>query len=159
MLPFATRTSIAALCCAAFLAGPPAVAQTTAAQTTAPHTGAARAASSEPETVDQRIANLHKSLKITADEETAWTAVAQAMRDNAAAMQKLIEERDADAAKPVTAVDDLNSYQQFAQQHADGLKNLITAFDTLYNAMPDPQKKLADQVFASSRHQGAQAHG
>ena len=154
MSPFASRTAIAALCCVAFLAGPPALAQTAAT-----HPAAAKAASSQPDTVDQRIASLHKSLKITADEESAWNTVAQAMRDNAAAMQKLIEERDADAAKPMTAVDDLNSYQQFAQAHADGLKNLITAFDTLYNAMPDAQKKVADQVFASTRHQGAQAHG
>jgi hypothetical protein len=154
MSPFACRTAIAALCCAGLLAGSPAL-----AQTGAPHTTAAKATSSQPETVDQRIANLHKSLKITADEESAWNAVALAMRDNADAMQKLIEQRDADAAKPMTAVDDLSSYQQFAQAHADGLKNLIAAFDTLYNAMPDQQKKLADQVFASSRRQGAQAHG
>jgi hypothetical protein len=29
----------------------------------------------------------------------------------------------------------------------DGLKNLISSFETLYNSMPDAQKKIADQVF------------
>jgi periplasmic protein CpxP/Spy len=49
-------------------------------------------------------------------------------------------------------VQDLQSYQQFAQAHVDGLKNLTAAFSTLYDAMPDAQKKVADQVFQTSGH-------
>jgi hypothetical protein len=30
------------------------------------------------------------------------------------------------------------------------LKNLTAAFSTLYNAMPDDQKKVADEVFRTS---------
>ena len=41
----------------------------------------------------------------------------------------------------MTAVDDLKSYQKYAQAHVDGLKNLIASFATLYDALPDDQKK------------------
>ena len=42
------------------------------------------------ETVEQRITKLHQDLKITPDQETKWNEVAQDMRENAAAMDKLI---------------------------------------------------------------------
>ena len=54
----------------------------------------------------------------------------------------------------MTAVDDLKSYGQFAQAHVDGLKGLTASFETLYNSMPDAQKKVADQVF-QNRHEKA----
>jgi periplasmic protein CpxP/Spy len=50
----------------------------------------------------------------------------------------------------MSAVEDLKTYQKFAQAHVDGLKNLISAFGTLYDAMPDAQKKIADKVFLMS---------
>ena len=158
MSPFNYRIATAALFSAALLASPLSAAPA-AAQAPVPRTAAAKAASSQPDTVEQRITSLHKSLKITTAEEADWTAVAQAMRDNAAAMQKLIEARSADTTQPMTAVDDLDSYQKFAQAHADGVKNLTASFTTLYNAMPDPQKKVADQVFGSFRRPDAKAHG
>lgn len=108
---------------------------------------AADDAVTKEETLDQRIDSLHTALKITADEETKWNGVAQAMRDNAAAMQKLVAEKSAQPPQSMTAVDDLNTYQKFAQAHVDGLKNLTESFQALYDSMPDAQKKIADQVF------------
>ena len=99
------------------------------------------------ETVEHRIARLHASLKITPDEETNWNGVATAMRDNAVVMHKLIAERSAKEAVAMTAVDDLKAYEKFAQAHVDGLKSLTSSFATLYAAMPDAQKKIADDVF------------
>ena len=163
--PFTRSVAIAALLGAALLASPLTAARADSAATAPiqlaqamPHHAATKSTPNRSETVDQRIANLHKELKITPDEEANWTAVAQAMRDNAAAMDKLVAERTAEAPQTMTALDDLNSYQKFAQAHVDGLKNLIASFSTLYNAMPDPQKKVADQVFGNFRHQGARAH-
>jgi len=101
------------------------------------------------ETIEQRIASLHASLKITPDEETQWADVAQTMRGNEAAMHKLGEAERATPPENVTAVDDLKAYQKFAQAHVDGLTKLIASFDTLYTAMPDEQKKIADRVFAT----------
>jgi len=103
------------------------------------------------ETLDARIASLHGSLKITPAEETKWSAVAQVMRDNEADMQRLVSERRADAAHQLTAVEDLKVYEHFNQTHVDGLKNLISSFETLYAAMPSSQQAVADGVF---RHFG-----
>jgi TolA-binding protein len=106
------------------------------------------------ETVEQRIAMLHASLKITPAEEAQWTPVAQAMRDNEAAMQKLMAETTAKP-HPLSAVDDLRTYERFTQAHVGGLKNLISSFETLYQGMPDSQKALADQVFHKYGARGA----
>jgi protein CpxP len=86
-------------------------------------------------------------LKITPEEESKWNNVAQAMRENAAAMEKLAAARTVQAPQGMSAIDDLKSYEKFAQAHVDGLKNLIASFDVLYNTFPDAQKKSADQVF------------
>jgi periplasmic protein CpxP/Spy len=113
------------------------------------------ATASKGETVEQRITTLHAALKIMPDEETKWSDVAQAMRENAAAMDKLVAEGRATAPQSMSAVDDLKMYQRFSQAHVDGLKNLISAFSALYTVMPDAQKKVADEVFQSSRQAAA----
>jgi len=165
--PFMRSVAVAALLGATMLAGPLTAARADSAtpapiqlaQAAVPQNKAAAAATeTKGETIEQRITSLHTALKITPDEESKWTSVAQAMRDNAAAMQKLVAERTAQAPQGMTALDDLKSYQSFAQAHVDGLKNLTAAFEVLYNAMPDPQKKVADQVFQSSRRAGAASH-
>lgn len=102
------------------------------------------------ETVDQRIADLHKSLKITADEETNWAGVAKVMHDNDAALKVLAAARTAETREKVSAVEDLKMYEKFAQAHVDGLKALISSFETLYSAMPDQQKLVADGVFQAA---------
>ena len=61
------------------------------------------------------------------------------MRENAAAMDKLIAANRTTPPQNMTAVEDLKMYQKFAQAHVDGLKNLISSFDKLYAAMPDAQ--------------------
>ncbi len=109
--------------------------------------------------VGQRIAALHAELKITPAEEQDWAGVAQTMRNNVAAIQKLQAEKASQSQQGMTAVEDLQTYEQFTQTHLDGLKNLTASFQTLYNAMPDQQKKLADQVFENARRQEAQRQG
>jgi hypothetical protein len=132
------------------LAATPGSAPTSPAQAT---TAPAAIADSKMDTVEQRIIALHASLKITTEQEPKWAAVAQSMRDNAAAMEKLIAETRATPKESLSAVDDLKRYQKFAQAHVDGLKNILSSFESLYAAMPDPQKKIADGVFeASGRH-------
>jgi protein CpxP len=116
-------------------------------------------AEAKAETVEQRISSLHARLEITAGEEADWNSVAQAMRDNAATMQKLVAERTAHDPQTMTAVDDLKSYGKFARAHVAGLKHLTSSFETLYSSMPDAQKKVADQVFQSRQHEAAPSHG
>ena len=69
------------------------------------------------------------------------------MRENAAAVDKIVAENRTTPPQNMTAVDDLKMYQKFAQAHVDGLANLIASFAKLYDAMPDAQKKNADHVF------------
>jgi len=105
-----------------------------------------------PETVEQRIARLHTALKITPSEEANWTAVARVMRDNETRMQGMISAKKAEPAHSVGAIEDLKTYERFTQAHVDGLKMLISSFETLYASMPDGQKRLADQVFQQFGH-------
>ena len=145
---------VATLIGAAGLAGAAAPA---AAQSSKPPAAAA-ATSSKPETVEQRISTLKTALQIKPEQESKWNAVAQAMRDNAAAMDKLVQAKKAKMGT-LTAVEDLETYRDFSQAHLDGLKNLIPAFDALYKSMPAEQQKNADQVFmnfGSGKKSGSQ---
>lgn len=117
----------------------------------------ATAAEAKAETVEQRIASLHADLQITPQEEPKWDRVAQVMRDNATAMQKLVADRDSKSAANVTAVEDLKQYEKFAQAHVTGLRKLTASFETLYDSMPSGQKKVADQVFQTFGHHNAAA--
>jgi periplasmic protein CpxP/Spy len=156
--PFARSVAIAALMGATILASPLSAARadtvTSAAlqlaQAAPQNPAAAGATQSKGETVEERITKLHEALQITSDEDTKWNNVAQAMRENAAAMDKLVAANRTTAPQSKTAVDDLNTYEKFAQAHVDGLKNLISSFKTLYTSMPDAQKKNADEVFKNS---------
>jgi protein CpxP len=115
---------------------------------------AAGATEGKGETVEQRITTLHTALKITPAQEPLWNAVAQAMRENAVAMDKAVTQARTTPPQNMTAVEDLKMYQKFAQAHIDGLQNLIVSFEKLYAAMPDAQKKITDDVFRTSGRQG-----
>jgi len=117
------------------------------AQSTNQPPAAAAATSSKPETVEQRITTLKAALKITPDQEKKWNGVAQAMRDNASRMEKLVAEKRKIPPEKTTAVDDLKTYQEFTEARLDGLKHLTSAFKSLYDSMTPEQKKNADTVF------------
>ena len=108
---------------------------------------AVAATSNKPETVEQRITTLKAALKITPDQEKKWDGVAQAMRDNASRMEKLVAEKRKIPPEKTTAVDDLKTYQEFTEARLDGLKHLTSAFKSLYDTMTPEQKKNADTVF------------
>jgi len=99
-----------------------------------------------------RIKDMHAKLKITPAEEPRWAKVAQAMRDNGKTMDTLTQAR-VDHAKDTTAVDDLKSYGEIAEAHADGIKKLTPVFADLYASMSDAQKKEADTLFRHGEHE------
>jgi len=115
--------------------------------------------SAKPETLDQRINSLHAALKITPTQEADWAKVAEVMRRNDSDMRKLVADREARVPHDLSAVDDLKTYQSFTQAHVDGLKDLVVSFETLYAAMPDDQKILADHVFAKYGRARVAIHG
>jgi len=160
--PLGRSLAIASLAGAALIAGSlgPAMAQQKApdsatkppAAATAPDDSkkppaAAAATSSKPETVEQRIQTLKTALQIKPDQESKWDAVAKAMRDNASKMEKLVADKRKLSPDKTTAIDDLKTYQDFAEAHVDGIKHLMSPFKSLYDAMTPDQKKNADQVF------------
>ncbi len=101
--------------------------------------------------VERHIKDMHAKLKITPAEESQWAAVAQTMRDGAVELDKAIDKREAIVGNS-PALDNLNAYGDIAEAHADGVKKLAAAFSPLYAAMPDDQKKVADDVFAQRAH-------
>jgi len=109
---------------------------------------------SHVERTEQRIADMHGKLKITAAQEELWTKVAEVMAENAKAMDTLTQAR-VEHAKEMTAVDDLKSYGEIADAHAEGIRKLTPVFATLYASMSAPQKLEADSLF---RH-GDRMHG
>jgi len=111
------------------------------------------------ETLDQRIGNLHAELKITPAEEADWAKVAEVMRRNDSDMQKLVADRKAMGPHELSAVEDLKTYQKFNQAHVDDLKDLIASFETLYTAMPEDQRSIADHLFAKYGRDKAPIHG
>jgi hypothetical protein len=59
----------------------------------------------------------------------------------------------------MNAVQSMQSYEQISEQHAQRVQKLIPAFQKLYDAMPDQQKQLTDQVFrANSEKHMQQTH-
>jgi protein CpxP len=91
--------------------------------------------------------DLHAQLKVTPAEEPQWKQVAETMRENARELDRAIDKRDATIAS-ATAIDNLNSYSDIAQVHANGVKKLASAFSGLYAVMSEAQKKEADVVFS-----------
>jgi len=146
--PVARTFAIASLTGAALLAGSvaPTWAQTTDSKDSKTPPAAAAATSTKPETVEQRIVALKTALKITPDQESKWEAVATAMRENAASMDKLVKEKQGKMAS-LNAIDDLKTYQEFTETRLEGLKHLTSAFKSLYDSMTPEQKKNADTVF------------
>jgi hypothetical protein len=119
---------------------------------------AASPKASKADRVETRIKELHTKLMITPEQEESWNKVAQVMRDDAKTMEELIKARS-EKAPTMTALDDLKSYGEIAQAHADGLKNFTSAFEPLYASMSDAQKKTADTLFRHHGHMKSKAKG
>jgi periplasmic protein CpxP/Spy len=115
-----------------------------------PVIAAKHSAQTRVDRVEARITDMHAKLKITQAQEDQWAKVAQVMRDNEKAVEPLIKAR-AENAKTMTAVDDLKSYAEITDAHADGIKKFTPVFAALYDSMSDAQKKQADALF---RHGG-----
>lgn len=99
-----------------------------------------------------RIKDMHAKLKITPEQEGMWSKVAQVMLEEAKTMDALTQTR-IEHAKNMTAVDDLKSYGEIADTHANGIKKLTPVFSDLYAGMSDTQKKEADILFREGVNQ------
>jgi periplasmic protein CpxP/Spy len=107
------------------------------------------------ERVEQRIKELHAQLRITPAERPQWDQFAQVMRENARDMDQAWMQR-VQGFQSMNAVQNMQSYEKVAEAHAQHLQKLVSAFQSLYDAMPDQQKQLADQVFRANAERQAQ---
>jgi protein CpxP len=120
------------------------------AQTQTPTGGSSMTPKAKPDAeatpVDLHIGQLHTELHITPAQQPQWDQFAQVMRDIPKDMNQLLEQRASSFAS-MTAAENMQSYAQIAQQHAQDTQKLATAFQALYGDLTDAQKKNADAVF------------
>jgi len=95
--------------------------------------------------VEQRIQTLKTQLAITPQQEPAWDAFAQKMRDNAAATDRLAQQRSS-AIASLNAVDNMRSYAHIAHEYATNADRLTAAFESLYATLSPAQKQTADAL-------------
>jgi hypothetical protein len=124
--------------------------------TTSPMAGRPVAGKNAEERVENRIKELHAQLHITPAEEPQWNQFAEVMRENAREMDQTLVQR-AQQFSTMNAIQNLQSYAQLAEAHAQRVQKLVPAFENLYNAMAEQQKQNADQVFRGNaeKHIGA----
>jgi hypothetical protein len=70
------------------------------------------------------------------------------MRDNARNMDQTFRER-AQNFQSLNAVENMQSYANIAQRHAQDVQRLVPGFQKLYNSLSDEQRRTAEQVFQS----------
>jgi periplasmic protein CpxP/Spy len=145
-----------------------ALAQSSQAPTPPPQGAAPPAAASSPlaghlvagknaeERVEHRINELHAQLRITPAERVQWDQFAEVMRKNVRDMDQIVIQR-AQQFQSMNALQNMQSYGQIAEAHAQHVQELVAAFQTLYTTMPDQQKQLADQVFRANAEQHQQS--
>ena len=161
-----TRSLLIAASAAALLAMP-AMAQTGATSSGAPAAASPpvsappavtppHAAAHTPAAVERRVEQLHAQLRITPQEQSQWDAFAQTMRQNADNMRTAIDQRGSQM-DTMDAAQNMQSYAQLAQIHAQDMQQMAAAFQTLYQSMSPEQRQNADQLFRA-RDQRVAAH-
>ena len=120
-----------------------------AAAPSSPLAGHPVAGKTAQERVEQRIKELYSQLRITPAERPQWDQFAQVMRDNARDMDQAWLER-IDHSQSMNAVQNMQSYEHIAEQHAQHVQKLVPAFQNLYTVRSEQQKQLADQVFRAN---------
>jgi protein CpxP len=106
----------------------------------------ARKSASTTDRVEQHITQLHAQLHITPAQQSQWDQFAQVMRENARDMNQTFQQRGASFTS-MNAAENMQSYAQISQQHAQDTQKLATAFQALYGSMSEDQQKNADAVF------------
>lgn len=126
-----------------------AVASAQAEDPSTPAPGGGTAAPAQPsrsgDPVDARIAYLHDRLRITAEQEDAFAAVAEAMHENSRSFVPFLKAR-LHAITYGTAPEVLAAYRTLGEGQVDALKRIVDAFETLYGRLSESQKKIADAV-------------
>jgi len=108
--------------------------------------------------VEQRITDLHAKLNITDQQSKQWDAFTQTMRDNANKTDGAFRDR-AQKLSSMDADDAMKSYAALAQQHAENMQKLSSAFSDLYAVLSPEQKQVADAMYRNEQAKKKAAHG
>lgn len=146
-------------------AAPLALAQSTAAGPQPRHQAEPqheeRASRMPGERVEARLAYLKTALKITEAQQTQWDAFANALRQQAQAMDARIRARRAQTAEgrrdAPNAIARLERQQQRLAAAAARVNEILQAAKPLYAALTAEQQKIADELLAR-QHRGMQGH-
>ena len=157
MTPFtAAKKTTRALAAAIALAGLPlAVATSAMAQPRPPAAGPAQADHTRnhvrPDRTEGRIAYLKAELKITPEQETQWQSVATALRQNANALDQVINSARQQRGT-IDAVQRLTEREQFDKVRTESDARLLSAFKPLYASLSPEQQQMANQLLV--QHHG-----
>jgi protein CpxP len=143
--------SFAILTTSAFAQQAPAAAASTSPSAAKSH------AQKRADVVEERITQLHGELNITAQQSKQWDAFAQTMRDNATKTDAAFRDRAAKFST-MNADDVQKSYAALAQQHAENMQKLSSAFSDLYAALSPEQKATADALYRNEQAKKKAAH-
>jgi hypothetical protein len=99
--------------------------------------------------IEGRLAFLKTELKITDAQLPLWNAFAQAARENAKAMEEMMQGGTMGMSQSGTLPDRLALREKMMAGHLEALRKLKTAVDPLYAALSDEQKKTADTLVLS----------
>jgi LTXXQ motif family protein len=105
----------------------------------------AAASTTAQDAVAGRIKYLHDRMRVRAEQEQLWEAVAQAIRASAGNTAPLLKDRFR-ATSNGTALEVLRSYESLGEAQLDSLKKFMTAFEAFYGGLSDAQKKIADAI-------------
>ncbi|HTW52345.1 MAG TPA: Spy/CpxP family protein refolding chaperone [Stellaceae bacterium] len=97
------------------------------------------------DSVEIRIAELHRTLRIMPSQDALFRAYADVMRRNAQAINALFQQRA--QAIDFTAPARLRWYAQLTAAHAEAINKLIAPFDALYLSLSPAQQQAADRHF------------
>jgi protein CpxP len=100
--------------------------------------------------VEQEVTELRDRLHITPAQQPQFDAFAEILRQNAQALDALMQQK----APKANAVEDMRFYLQFTEAQAEGLKRLLPAFQALYDSLTDQQKRAADAVMGNAAQPG-----
>jgi LTXXQ motif family protein len=101
------------------------------------------------EHVEGRLAFLKTELKITDAQMPQWEKFAQSVRTVAQSVKGMMPPMMSGGAHPTSAPALLDGYEKMLTVRLDAVRTIKAAFDPLYAAFADEQKKVADELLTS----------
>jgi periplasmic protein CpxP/Spy len=145
-----TMLALGGLALAAMLAAPARAQETNAGPSTdgqiaTPPPQASPAAQLLSDAIAARTKYLHDRLRITAEQESLWAKVAEAVGENMRDVAPLLKERFRSRTSG-SALDILRAHEMLDKVQLDSIEKFTAVFDPLYAALSPGQQKIADAL-------------